>query len=421
MPITLAQLREAARRGGIWIEVQDEAGEVIGRKHVTLPPEKPAEKGGRPQGRRTIPPLPRAENGVILAPSGLPVQLYLDAIQAGATSDGWTTNGEGHPEYRKDGPKMAGAVTYEALDTAIDAALRDVWGDVAELRAGDLQLFMCVSNALLLHPVPTAGILIDLERYAEARGVASKGTAAERQAFGDSVRRICSLSMRADVLKTVKRGKREMHSIRGRMVIPEVVATTEIGWVTDPKREPITRQVTGWRLIPGTAWLACRELGHIGRYPATLLAMNPHKDDFLIRLGAFLGHQTAVRAASGTLAQPLSVRAILAGIHESVPDDRRRLLELRNRFANGMDELRDRHILTSWQWVGDEPTPGRLLGATVQFIYQRECLDDYSTFYPKARWAMAQPDVRALLPGERSQKPRKDRPENPTRTGQKPY
>jgi len=397
MPITLAQLREAARRGGIWIEVQDEAGEVIGRKHVTLPPEKTARLGGRPKGRRTIPPL-NAGDGPLHTLNGLTAQLYMNAIQAGGARDGWTGNGEGHPEYREEGNKMAGVVTYEALDTALDAAFRDVWGDVAELGAGDLQLFMCVSNALLLHPNPPAGILIDAKRYAEARRVAPQETQEERQGFNDSVRRICSLAMRADVMVTVKRGKKETRSVRGRMVMPEVVATTENGWVADPKRQPITREVTGWRLIPGTAWLACRDMKHIGRFPRALLEMNPRRDDFLIRLGAFLGHQTAIRAAVGTLAQPLTVRAILDGIHESVPDDRRLLHKLRDRFASSMDELRDRHILTSWQWVGDEPTPGRFLDAMVQFLYQRECLDDYTTFYPKAKWAMAQPEVQTLLP-----------------------
>ena len=393
---------------------------------VTLPPEEVAalrraggaplghRPGGRPQGRRTIPPLPAGENGIMLTPSGLPVQLYFEAIQAGATADGWTANGEGHPEYRKGEKKIAGAVTYEALDTAIDAALRDVWGDVAELCAADLQLFMCVSNALLLHPNPTAGILIDARRYAEARGVAPQETKAERRAFNDSVRRISSLSMRADVVQTVKRGKREIKSIRGRMVIPEVVATTEVGWVTDPKREPITQEVTGWRLIPGAAWLACRELGHLGRYPSALLAMNPHKEDFLIRLGAFLGYQTAVRAAQGTFAQPLSVRAILAGMHEPIPENRRRLQELRDRFANGMDKLCERGIVTSWQWDGNEPTPAAFPGALIQFIYQREALDDYSRFYPKAKWAMAQPEVRQLMPdggAVRRRKPMKHRTE----------
>src|SRR5215211_6683391 len=189
-------------------------------------------------------------------------------------------------------------------------------------------LFMCVSNALLLHPNPTEGILIDAKRYAEARGVAPQETRAERQAFNNSVRRISSLAMRADVVKTVKGNKRETRSIRGRMVMPEVVATTSAGWITDPKT-PITTEVTGWRLVPGAAWLACRELGHIGRYPKVLMAMNPHKEDFLIRLGAFLGHQTAIRAAVGSLAQPLTVRAILAGMHEEVPDDRRLLHKLR--------------------------------------------------------------------------------------------
>ena len=61
------------------------------------------------------------------------MQLYMDAIQAGATADGWATNGEGCPEYRRGGKKMTGAVTYEVLSTALDAALRDAWGDVAEL------------------------------------------------------------------------------------------------------------------------------------------------------------------------------------------------------------------------------------------------------------------------------------------------
>ena len=293
---------------------------------------------------------------------------------------------------------MAGVVTYEALDTALDAAFRDVWGDVAELGAGDLQLFMCVSNALLLHPNPPAGILIDARRYAEARGVTPKEDAEDRQAFNDSVRRICSLSMRADVMVTVRRGKKETRSVRGRMVMPEVVATTETGWVADPKRQPITREVTGWRLIPGTAWLACRDMNHIGRFPRALLEMNPRRDDFLIRLGAFLGHQTAIRAAVGTLAQPLSVRAILAGIHESVPDDRRRVKDLRDRLDTAMDELQSRGVLASWEWVDGTPAPARLVDAMVRFLYQRECLDDYTTFYPKAKWAMRQPEVQTLLP-----------------------
>ena len=104
-----------------------DTSEAIGRAGT------PPKRGGRPPGRPTIPPLPITTNGITLVPSGLPVQLYMDAIQAGATADGWATNGEGCPEYRRGGKKMTGAVTYEVLSTALDAALRDAWDDVAEL------------------------------------------------------------------------------------------------------------------------------------------------------------------------------------------------------------------------------------------------------------------------------------------------
>ena len=60
----------------------------------------PPKRGGRPRGRPTIPPLPIATNGIALMQSGLHVQLYLDAIQAGVQADGWMINGEGYPEYR---------------------------------------------------------------------------------------------------------------------------------------------------------------------------------------------------------------------------------------------------------------------------------------------------------------------------------
>jgi hypothetical protein len=126
--------------------------------------------------------------------------------------------------------------------------------------------------------------------------------------------------------------------------------------------------------------------------------MNPRRDDFLIRLGAFLGYQTAVRAAAGTLAQPLSVASILAGMHEPIPANRRRLQELRDRFARAMDDLCERDVILSWEWIGEEPRPAEFTAALVRFLYQRDCLDDYSGFYPKTKWAMKQPTIQGLLP-----------------------
>ena len=108
-----------------------------------------------------------------------------------------------------------------------------------------------------------------------------------------------------------------------------------------------------------------------------------------------MGYQTAIRASHGTLAQPLSVQAILDGVREAVPADRRRLLELEQRFERDMDELQSLGVLLSWQWVDAER---RFLERSIQFLYHQESLGEHGQRHRAAQRALGTPTVKALMP-----------------------
>jgi hypothetical protein len=162
---------------------------------------------------------------------------------------------------------------------------------------------------------------------------------------------------------------------------------------------PRRADVTAWRLLPGTAWLASRALAQIGRYPAALLTLDPYRKEFLIRLGAYFGHQTTIRASHGTLGQRLTVAAILAGIREPVPSDRRLLGKLHQRFESALDELAEQKILASWQWER-EPSRGRegFLKATIAFVYHQPSVEAHAAHHRAAKRALASASVQQLLP-----------------------
>jgi hypothetical protein len=377
----------------------------------TEPPKPRSSRPGRPQGSKSIQPLTLSTD-VLEMPSDSAMAFAMESLAAPLTD--WIRHEvTGRPEYRVVRGHVNASTVYikpgeERMSVPIgshvglETACAALWYEVAQLGAADMQLLMYLSNVWMALPQATDGTNLHASAYAQARGLSRAYAAArgaeERNHFNAMVHRLASLDLHATIATRVKGKQRETHIIRGRLLLAEAIA----GLYTGPL-EGFSGQrradVTAWRLVPGTAWLASRELGQIGRYPTALLTLNPRRDDFLIRLGAYLGHQTAVRASSGTLAQPLTVESMLNGIREPIPEDRRLLAKLKGRVENGLDMLQERRILTSWQWA-QEPTRGRqgFLKASIVFTYHAASLREHVQRHPAAKRALTTQAVRRLLP-----------------------
>src|SRR5579883_2219319 len=377
---------------------------------IVLPPQERERKGGRPRGSKTVH-IARLPDDVLEMPSDGALAFGLQAI--GAPLSAWKPELLGRPEYRAQRGHINGSVVYlrpgeermsrpAGAQAVWEAACAELWEGVATLGPADMQLLMYLSNEWMALSQATDGIRLNATAYAGARGLDRARAAArgqrERDAFNAAVHNLASLDLHATVATRVKGKQRETQVIRGRLVLAEAIDGVYIGPL-EGFDGPRRADVATWRLVPGTAWLASRALGQIGRYPAALLGLDPYRKALHIKLGAYLGYQTAVRASSGTLAQPLSVGAILNGIHEEIPDDRRRLADLRNRLERALDELATAGILTSWQWER-EPGRGRhgFAQATIAFVYHDASVRAHAVHHKAARRALGTPAVQRLLP-----------------------
>jgi len=377
---------------------------------LPAPPQERERTGGRPRGSKTVH-VSKTLAGVLEMPSDGALAFGLQAI--GAPLAAWKPELLGRPEYRSERGHINGSVIYlrpgeermstPAVPQAIwEAACAELWEGVATLGPADMQLLMYLSNEWMALPQATDGIRLTATAYAGARGLKREWAAARgqrnRDGFNAAVHNLASLDLHATVAVRVKGKHRETQVIRGRLVLAEAIG----GVYTGPLEGfdgPRRADVTAWRLVPGIAWLASRDLRQIGRYPAALLALDPYRKALHIKLGAYLGYQTAVRASSGTLAQPLSVGAILHGIHELIPEDHRALHKLRERFEKALDELAAQGILTSWQW---ERKPGRgrdgFTYATIAFVYHDASVRAHAEHHKAARRALGSHAVQRLLP-----------------------
>jgi len=382
---------------------------LVALPRVDQQPAPTGPKRGRPAGAVSVP--APAVPPVMLAPADGAFHAVQTALLAPATA--WTPDALGRPEYAfrrgriqasvlllpPGDERLSTSAATQAQQEAMNAAL---WAQRGKLGASELQLLMYCSNRWLEMAEPTQGIVLGPTAYAEVRGLNRARAAAHgqeaRQKFGELVDRLRSLDVAATVELRTRGNRRETKRIHGRLLIAEVLGTVRIepvGGSGGQARE----DVAAWRLLPGAAWLASRELHRVGRYPSALIRLDPHKHGLLVRLGFYLGYQTAVRAASGNLAQPLSVRSILRGIGEPVPSDRRLLSKLAHRLEAALDELQALGVLTSWHWER-EPERGRdgLLDASVRFVYAADALAAHAEHHAATRRALGTRAVRALLP-----------------------
>jgi hypothetical protein len=385
------------------------AHRAIGEPQAHAPPA--GRRGGRPRGSKTV--QPGAPVGEVLRmPSDGALAFALETLSAHARD--WDHDPLGRPEYRSQHGRVNGSTVFirpgeERLTTRassqaeLDAACAALWVGVADLGAAEMQLMIYLSNAWMSLPQATDGVRLAAHVYAEARGLdraraAARGQA-ERDRFNATIHRLASLDLHVEINRRTRGQRREIVYVSGRLLMAEAlrgVYTGPLEGFDGPQRA----DVLAWRLVPGSAWLASRALGQIGRYPTALLELDPYRQALAVKLGAYLGYQTTVRASGGTLAQPLSVQSILRGIREEIPEDRRRIADLRARLERALDDLQGRGILTSWHWTPDEPRPKReaFLKGAIAFVYHLPSIDEHGAHHPKAKRALSTPAMQRLLP-----------------------
>jgi hypothetical protein len=270
----------------------------------------------------------------------------------------------------------------------------------------DIQLFMFISNQWFGMDTPTKGFRLNYTRYGEARGINTqrmkKRNVEERAAFNETVHRVASLDVHTVVSHKVRGKHMRQERVNGRFLLAEAIGTMYQGPLEGlPGKAHI--EVDTWRLVPGTAWLASHALGQVGYFPTRLIELDPHNHGLLIRLGAYLGHQTAARAVYGGFHEPLAILTLLNGIREPVPADRRRLNELRTRLENSLDRLCEEGVLTSWQWIL-EHEGGSWIENSILFLYNRECVEQHALMHTAARESLESESVKWLIPEKRLRK-----------------
>lgn len=364
---------------------------------------------GRPRGARTSPPLLLPHNNILITPGDGATALVLKSIMAATHTLGWEVDDFGYPAYRPSRGNVSGTVAFlppghENIATGgmAQTGIASSTEEMRKLGAADLQLLMCVSNLWMCSSQPADGVELGYLGYAAVRG---QGPAARRKSiehrtkFNDAVHRLASLDVNVAIARMGREGRRRSAEVRGRVLLAEAVASvselSHDGCFGERRRD-----VTLWRLVPGRAWLASRALHQIGRFPASLLTFNPARDDLLIRLGCYLGVQTAIRAANGTLGQALTIASILDGIGEAWPRDSRARYKLALRLESALDALAERQIV-SWRWKSEPANfGGAFPGGSVAFAYHQGCILEHAQHHPRARQSVASDAVQRLFPGD---------------------
>lgn len=367
--------------------------------------------GGRPAGSQTIRPPVLKDGAVLLGQANLIMQTVYQALAVGGREapNGWTVDQTRLPRLTRQTDHLTASIVMMAHDAQLgnpDERRRSGNGvaacPIALLGAAEMQLLLYLDNAWLTMNAPEDEVLVSAAGYAEARGLdrhqASKHSVDERRRFSAVVRRLAALDIQAEVVKKKDNGKVERYRADG----PILKAEPEFELMAGTRRSGSgikQPDVSAWRLKPGAAWRASRSLNQLARYPTQLLSSNPHKHVLLIRLGQYLGYQTAVRASKGTLGQPLSVRAILDGIGEAIPIDRRLFGKLKTRFEDALDTLQEEGVLRSWEWGREGGAgPEGFLSSTIRFLYHQASLDEHAAHHKRAKKPLNSPEVRRLLP-----------------------
>lgn len=410
---TEAVKAEAARRGLSFTPYE-------GPEQVTplaTPDEASKRKGGRQKGIGTVPAITVPENGVLEVPDNGAIAFLIESIMAPPAL--WERDALGIPQYSDSRGATAGNVRYihpgqthlaGGPDT-IERRFAELFSEVCELSPAEIQLFVFLNNQWLSMANPREGIHLNAARYAQYRNKGqhrvSKDPVKERDKLNGQIHRLASLVMSVTIaqkrLKRARRGDPPMVAkteIVGRMVeaFPRGQVVIE---PLDGFEGPRRADVAIWRLAPGDAWMDARKLNQIGRYPHALLELDPYHHGLQIRLGVYLGHQATVRATAGTIAQPLTVRSLLQGIREPIPEDRRRRSELGTKIESALDDLQKKGILWSWRWTNPDGKRSRgeaFLSDTFEFVYHKESNLEHIKHHPRAQRAFKSVEVQRLLP-----------------------
>jgi len=327
--------------------------------------------------------------------------------------NGWQPDdGEGYPGYpvKKDAAVGWLRMRPAALDldqrlpaAAIQALQARAQLDVDNLGPQDLQLWMCISNQLTLLQNPDGGFAITYVSYARARGLnaekVQKNGRQNREAFNDSLRRLANLDFAVTLKRNPKAKKKagRPDEVRGRMILVEAL-DREVAVPLKGMSDEYVSVVTTWRVLPGQAWRASYQQNMVGRFPRKLMEYDPHNLGLEVRLGWYLGTQTAIRASYGSLADPISVGVVLHGISEPMPADRRMVAKLRDRLIKALDRLQEDGVLQSWQWAGDTPLGQDLAAARFHYVYGADAMREHLDHHPMARTAWVTDEMQALLP-----------------------